>query len=87
MEYKVVEKGKDFIEIEVTDKALPNALLSILHEMGVDAYAYEPHPLRPGYRLRVNGVDPEKKLKQAVDKLLKDWDGFRKSLVSKIPKK
>lgn len=87
MEYEVIEKGKDFLEIEVTDKALPNALLPILHEMGVDAYAYDNHPLVPGYRLRVVAKDPVKELKKAADKLSKDWKALAKSVEGKIPKK
>ena len=87
MDYKVVEKGKDYIEVELTDKALPNALLPILDGAGIDAYAYEPHPLKPGYRLHITADNPEKELKKAVDTLLKDWKSFGKAVEEKIPKK
>jgi DNA-directed RNA polymerase subunit L len=87
MDYKVVDKGKNFVEVEVSDKALPNAILPILHDEGVDAYAYDPHPLKLGYRLRITADNPERELRKAVDRLSKDWKGFRKAVVEKVPKR
>ena len=87
MEYEVIEKKKDQLIVEVTDKALPNALLPILQDMGADASAFDPHPLKPGYRLIVNSKNPEKDLKTAVGKLSKEWKAFRKDVEGSLPKK
>ncbi len=87
MEYSVVDKGKDYIEVELSDKAVANALIPILQGMGVDAYSFGPHPLNPVYRLHIKGANPMKDLKKATDQLTKEWAAFKKGVVGKIPKK
>jgi len=73
MDCKIIENKKDLLEIEFDDKTLPNALLTILLENGVDAYAYDPHPLFSAYRLHVEAPDPVKELKKSVKELEKEW--------------
>lgn len=82
MIYKIIEKKKDSLEIEFYSKSIPHALASTLSESGVDAYTYEPHPLIPGFRLKIEAPNPEAALKKAVSKLSTDW----KKLESEIEK-
>lgn len=87
MEYKIIEKKKDSLEVEFSDKSLAYALLPILTDNGVDAYTYCPHPLTTGYRLCVTSANADKEFKKAVDTLSKEWAGFKKAVAGKVPKK
>ena len=46
MEVKFVEKKKDVVELEFIEKDVPVALVGALLRNDVDAYWYEPHPLK-----------------------------------------
>jgi DNA-directed RNA polymerase subunit L len=82
MKVNIIEKKKEVLEIEFDDKTLPNALLAVLMKNKVDAYAYEPHPLMPGYRLHIETEDPVKELKAALKEVETSWNAFAKELKS-----
>lgn len=84
MDYKVVEKDKGVLEIELDDKTLLNALLSVLRESKADAYTYDPHPLIPGFRLHIESKDPEGDLRKALsslDKVVADLEKQAKKVL------
>jgi len=81
MEYKVVEKGKGFLEIELDDKTTAGVLVSELNDSGVDAASFEPHPLFVGTRIRINAKDGEKALKAAITSLEKKITSLKKSVL------
>jgi DNA-directed RNA polymerase subunit L len=81
MEIKFIQKKKGVVQLEFDDKVLPNALVEVLSQKGVDAYVYEPHPLMPYYGLHVEASDAMKELKSALDEVEKDWKEFGKLLV------
>jgi len=84
MKVNIVEKKDGVLVVEFDDKVLPNALLNVLIGNKVDAYAYEPHPLLPDYRLHIEADDPVKELKSAIKSVETDWNAFGKELMSKI---
>lgn len=83
MKVSIVEKKDGLLEIECDDKVLPNALLGVLMANKVDAYAYEPHPLLPGYRLHIEAKDPLKELNSAIKTVEADWKAFQKEFSAK----
>ncbi|HDH41254.1 MAG TPA: hypothetical protein ENG12_02460 [Candidatus Altiarchaeales archaeon] len=87
MEIKFIQKKKGVVELEFDDKTLPNALVGVLSEMGVDAYVYDPHPLIPGYRLHVEAPDAMKELKSAMNRVEKEWKEFHKLLKGEMKSK
>ena len=84
MEFRFVEKKKDVIELEFDEKETPMALVGVLSENGVDAYGYEPHPLIPGFRVRIEADDAKAELKKAVDSLDTQWSQFKKAVAAKL---
>lgn len=80
MECKIVEKGKDVIEVELDDKTMAVVLTSELNEQGVDAACYDPHPLFPAIRIKINSKTAEKDLKAAVSSLEKKVSELKKSV-------
>ena len=84
MEVKTIEKKKGILEIEFDDKVLPNALLNVLLTNKVDAYAYEPHPLLPEYRLRIEAKNPTKELQNALKTVEDEWNKFGRKFQSKL---
>lgn len=87
MEMKILTNKKGVLELEFDEKTLPEVLCAELQKKGVDAYAYEEHPLLTGYKLHIEDKEPMKKLKLATSQVDKDWKSLRKSLEKKIPKK
>ncbi len=83
MKVSIIEKKDSLLDIEFDDKVLPNALLSVLMANKVDAYAYEPHPLLPGYRLHIEAKDPLKELNTAIKTVEADWKAFEKEFKAK----
>ncbi|MFC2154087.1 hypothetical protein ACFLRC_01210 [Candidatus Altiarchaeota archaeon] len=77
MDFKVIEKKKNVIEIEFEDKLMPNTLLAELIKRKVDAYTFQKHPLLPGYCLHIEAKDAGKELKSAVLALEKDWKALK----------
>jgi len=57
--------------------------LGVLQANKVDAYAYEPHPLLPGYRLHIEAKDPLKELNSAIKTVEADWKAFQKEFGAK----
>lgn len=84
MEVRIIENKKDVVEIETDDKTLPHVLVGELNREGVDAYAYENHPLFPGYRLRIKSEDAMKKLKKALSNVEDEWGELKKELIKGI---
>lgn len=80
MEFKIVEKKKDMLELEFDDKDLPNALCASLSGRGVDAYTYVPHPLFPACRLHIEAEDAMKEFKKSVDEVKSQWTEFKKAV-------
>ncbi|RLI92512.1 MAG: hypothetical protein DRO89_02005 [Candidatus Altiarchaeales archaeon] len=87
MEIKFIQKKKGVIELEFDDKTLPNALVGVLSERGIDAYVYDPHPLMPGYRLHVEAPDAMKELKSALNQVEKKWKSFHKLVKGEMKSK
>ena len=84
MEFKFVEKKKDMIELEFDEKEIPLALSGALLKNDVDAYWYEPHPLKVGFRLHIEADDAMGELKKAISALDTEWSGFRKAVEAKL---
>jgi DNA-directed RNA polymerase subunit L len=84
MEFKIVEKKKDKVEVEMDDKDLGMALVGALLGNGVDAYGYEPHPLKKGFRVHVASDDAPAQLKKAASSLGSDWSEFKKAVEAKL---
>jgi DNA-directed RNA polymerase subunit L len=84
MEFKFIEKKKDIVELEFYEKEVPLALVSALLKNNVDAYWYEPHPLKPGFRVHIESDDAQADLKKAVPDLETDWRKFQKEVESKL---
>ncbi|HHQ44924.1 MAG TPA: hypothetical protein ENN13_02165 [Candidatus Altiarchaeales archaeon] len=84
MDVRFIKKEKDVVEIEFSEKEVPQALISILNEMGVDAYTYEPHPLMPGFRLHIESDDALADFQKALKRLGGDWSDFSKLIESKL---
>ena len=84
MEFKFVEKKKDVIELEFDEKELPIAITAILLKNDVDAYWYEPHPLKVGFRLHIEADEAMAELKKAVSGLDAEWGGFHKAVQAKL---
>ena len=84
MEFKFVEKKKDTIELEFDEKEIPLALKGVLLKNGIDAYWYEPHPLKVGFRLHIDADDAMAELKKAAAGLDTEWGQFRKAVESKL---
>jgi DNA-directed RNA polymerase subunit L len=84
MEFKFVEKKKDTVVLEFDEKEIPLALTGVLLKNEVDAYWYEPHPLKVGFRLRIDAPDAQKELKKAVSGLDEEWSQFRKAVEAKL---
>jgi len=84
MEFKIVEKKKDALELEFDEKEIPLALSGVLLQSGVDAYWYEPHPLKIGFRLHIDADDAMAELKKAVTSLDSEWSQFRKAVEAKL---
>lgn len=80
MEIKFIQKKKGTIELEFDDKTLPNALVGVLSERGIDAYVYDPHPLIPSYGFHVEASDAMKELKSALNQVEREWKEFHKLL-------
>ena len=92
MKAEIIEDKDGVLEIEFDDKVLPNALLAVLMKTGVDAYADEPHPLLPDYRLHIEAKNPKKEFKDALKIVDSTWNEFagefkRKFKSTKKPKK
>lgn len=83
MKVSIIDKKDGLLDVEFDDKVLPNALLSVLMANKVDAYAYEPHPLLPGYRLHIEAKDPMKELNSALKTVEADWKAFEKEFKAK----
>lgn len=81
VEYKVVEKTKDGLEVELDDKTIAAALVSELNDRGVDAASYDPHPLFPAARIIIKSKSGEKDLKAAVSGLEKNVASLKKSVL------
>jgi DNA-directed RNA polymerase subunit L len=77
---KVIEKGKDVLEVELDDKTIANLVVSELSGAGVDAACYEPHPLFPAMRIKIKSKTAEKDLKSAVVSLEKKVSELKKTL-------
>ncbi len=84
MDCEIIEKGKDSLELEFNEKEVPLALVGALTKNGVDAYWYEPHPLKKQFRVHLDSDDPMGSLKKAVQTLDEDWSAFSKALESKL---
>ena len=84
MEVKFLEKKKDMVELEFIEKDVPVALVGALLRNDVDAYWYEPHPLKKGFRVHIDADDAPKELKKAVTNLASDWSTFKKALEAKL---
>ncbi len=84
MEFKFVEKKKGTLEMEFDEREMPVALTGMLLRNGVDAYWYEPHPLKAGVRLHVDADDAQAELKRAVKDLEQDWSQLRKAVEAKL---
>ena len=84
MEFKFVEKKKDYVELEFDEKEVPLALVGMLIQNDVDAYWYQPHPLKKGFRVHIDGEDAQKDLKKAVATLDGEWNQFKKALEAKL---
>lgn len=69
---------------EVPSKELAEALGSVLNKKGIDAYAYEPHPLSNTYRLKISGKNPKNELKKALKDTKKEWVKLEKLLLKKL---
>ena len=80
MEVTVVTNEKEVVELDFSEKEVASALLPVLRDMGVDAYTYDPHPLKPGFRLHVESKDAMKDTKAALKKLDSQWKAFSKDL-------
>ena len=83
MKVSIIEKKDGLLDMEFDDKVLPNALVGVLMANKVDAYAYEPHPLIPGYRLHIEAKDPMKELNTAIKTVEADWKAFEKEFKAK----
>lgn len=81
MAITILENKKDDLELEFDGKELPNALLDVLLKKGVDAYAYDPHPLLPGYRLHIRDKNPKNRLKDSLKIVDKEWNDFGNQLL------
>jgi hypothetical protein len=84
MEFKFTEKKKDTVELEFDEKETPLALTGILSRNGVDAYWYEPHPLKVGFRLHLEADDAMAELKKAIKDLDSEWGQFKKAVEAKL---
>jgi hypothetical protein len=84
MEVKFIEKKKDVVELEFDEKEIALALAGVLLRSEVDAYWYEPHPLKPGFRLHIDAHDAPAELKKAVSALDAEWGSFRKAVEAKL---
>ncbi|MBU0761902.1 MAG: hypothetical protein KKD39_02660 [Candidatus Altiarchaeota archaeon] len=84
MDVKVVEKKKDSVEIEFTEKEIPIALVGVLQNAGVDAYWHEPHPLKQGFRIHVDSQNPMDEVKKAVKTLDSDVESLKKAIEEKL---
>ena len=84
MEYKFIEKKKGVVEVEFDEKAVPVALVGVFANNNVDAYWYEPHPLKKGFRLHVEAEDAMGEFKKAVSGLDAEWGQFRKAVEGKL---
>ncbi|MFC2163033.1 hypothetical protein ACFLRF_05070 [Candidatus Altiarchaeota archaeon] len=84
MDFKVIEKKKDSLELEFDEKEIPLLIVHELTKNGIDAYFYDPHPLLHGFRVHIDADDPMKEFKKAVDELSKDWSLFKKELEAKL---
>jgi hypothetical protein len=84
VEFEFIEKKKGIVELEFNEKEVPVALSSVLLDRGVDAYWYEPHPLKPGFRLHVEADDAMGELKKAVSSLDSEWSQFWKAVEAKL---
>jgi DNA-directed RNA polymerase subunit L len=84
MEVNVVVKKKDELELEFTEKEVPIALVSVLQDAGVDAYWYEPHPLKEGFRIHVSGESAMEDVKKAIKNLESDVSQLQKAIVEKL---
>ena len=84
MDFKFVKKKKGEVEVEFDEKEVAVALVSELSKNNVDAYTYEPHPLKAGFVLHVESDNAMADLKKAVDGLGKDWSQLQKGVTSKL---
>ena len=84
MEFKVIEKKKNLVEIEFDEKDIAIALVGVLSNNGVDAYTYEPHPLIRGFRAHIEADDAMGELKKAISGMGSDWTQFRKAFDAKL---
>jgi hypothetical protein len=84
MEYIFIEKKKGVVELEFDEKEVPVALSGVLLRNGVDAYWYDPHPLKPGFRLHLEADDAMGELKKAVKGLDSEWSAFKKAVSPKL---
>ena len=84
MEFKFISKRKGVVELEFDETEVPVALSGVLLRSGVDAYWYDPHPLKPGFRLHVEAEDALGELKKAVSGLDSEWVQFRKAVEAKL---
>ena len=83
MDVKVVVEEDKVFEIEFSEKELPVALLPVLRDSGVEVYTYEPHPLKPGFRLHIEAANPRRELEKALKSLDRKWAEFGKKVLSK----
>jgi len=84
LEPKILEDRKNSIEIRFSEKSFPNALLDKLHNSGIDAYVYEPHPLLNEIRLRIEATEPKKELKKVIKDVKKGWREFNRLLMKEL---
>lgn len=84
MDAEIVEKGKDFVEVEFDEKEVPIALVGILQEKGVDSFWYEPHPLLSKFRIKVISQNAEKDLKAGIKDLGQEWGKMKKAVLAKL---
>lgn len=84
MNFEIVDEEKDSCEIQFDEKEVAVALVGVLLDNGVDAYWYEPHPLKPFFRIHVDAVKPVDEIKKAVKGLDSNWSEFKKAVESKL---
>ncbi|MBD3261484.1 MAG: hypothetical protein GF334_07350 [Candidatus Altiarchaeales archaeon] len=84
MQVEIIKDVKEGFEVEFDNKEVATALSAILTKEGVDAYTYDPHPLKPGFRLRIEDKNAKKQFKSALKKLDKSWSELSKLVENKL---
>ena len=82
MEMNVVKEEPGMLELEFEGKEVALAILSVFKAKKVDAYVYEPHPLKPGFRLHIESKNPRKEVEAAAKSIDKQLSSLSKKIDS-----